>query len=169
MKPMYNRRAKSILLIEDRPEESRLIHEMFSECISWIFELTQVESMTSAEAYLSGHSVDVILLDLDLADLRGLAAFTRMRTAAPRVSVVLLSSAEDEQIAIRGVREGARDYLIKGQIQPRELMRSLLYSAERKNEEELFHSAQHDFLTGLPNRTLLRDRVSQAIALAHRQ
>lgn len=166
---MYNRRAKSILLIEDGPEESRLIHEMFSESISWIFELIQVESMTSAEAYLAGHSVDVILLDLDLADLRGLAEVTRMRAAAPRVSVVLLSSAEDEAIAIRGVREGAQDYLIKGQIEPRELMRSLLYSAERKIQEELFHSAQHDFLTGLPDRTLLRDRVSQAIALAHRQ
>lgn len=87
---------------------------------------------------------------------------------ATRVSMVLLSSAVDQAIAIRGVREGAH-YLIKSQIDPRELMRSLLDSAERKIQEELSHSAQHDFLTGLPNRTLLKDRVSQAIALAHRQ
>ena len=33
---------------------------------------------------------------------------------------------------------------------------------------EISHSAEHDFLTGLPNRMLLRDRVSQAIALAQR-
>jgi diguanylate cyclase (GGDEF)-like protein len=33
---------------------------------------------------------------------------------------------------------------------------------------EMTHSAQHDFLTGLPNRMLLNDRVSQAISLAPR-
>jgi diguanylate cyclase (GGDEF)-like protein/PAS domain S-box-containing protein len=33
---------------------------------------------------------------------------------------------------------------------------------------QMTHSAQHDFLTGLPNRMLLNDRVTQAIALAPR-
>jgi diguanylate cyclase (GGDEF)-like protein/PAS domain S-box-containing protein len=34
--------------------------------------------------------------------------------------------------------------------------------------QELSHLAQHDFLTDLPNRLLLKDRISQAIAAAHR-
>jgi diguanylate cyclase (GGDEF)-like protein/PAS domain S-box-containing protein len=34
--------------------------------------------------------------------------------------------------------------------------------------EQMAHSAKHDFLTGLPNRMLLNDRISQAIALAQR-
>ena len=42
-------------------------------------------------------------------------------------------------------------------------------SATRELEKELTNFAQHDFLTGLPNRTLLNDRIGQAIALAHRQ
>jgi diguanylate cyclase (GGDEF)-like protein len=42
-------------------------------------------------------------------------------------------------------------------------------SATRTFEKELTHSAQHDFLTGLPNRMLLIDRVHQAISLARRQ
>jgi diguanylate cyclase (GGDEF)-like protein/PAS domain S-box-containing protein len=33
---------------------------------------------------------------------------------------------------------------------------------------QMVHSAQHDFLTGLPNRTLLNDRIGQAITLARR-
>jgi diguanylate cyclase (GGDEF)-like protein len=33
---------------------------------------------------------------------------------------------------------------------------------------QIAHSAEHDFLTGLPNRMLLNDRVSQAIGLARR-
>ena len=42
-------------------------------------------------------------------------------------------------------------------------------SATRALEKQLTSSAQHDFLTGLPNRMLLNDRIGQAIALAHRQ
>ena len=55
---------------------------------------------------------------------------------------------------------GAQDYLIKGQIELRELLRSLRYAIERKTMEsaalamaqQMTHSAEHDFLTGLPNR-----------------
>jgi len=41
-------------------------------------------------------------------------------------------------------------------------------SAARAMAVQMAHSAQHDFLTGLPNRTLLSDRVNQAIFLAWR-
>ena len=38
----------------------------------------------------------------------------------------------------------------------------------RNSEARMMHSAQHDFLTGLPNRLLLNDRVNRAIAMAPR-
>ena len=41
-------------------------------------------------------------------------------------------------------------------------------SKARAMSLRMSHLAQHDFLTGLPNRMLLNDRLSQAIALAHR-
>ena len=41
-------------------------------------------------------------------------------------------------------------------------------SMARKLAEETIHASQHDFLTGLPNRLLLEDRLGQAIALAER-
>src|SRR5229473_612282 len=42
-------------------------------------------------------------------------------------------------------------------------------SAARAMSLQMTHSAQHDLVTNLPNRMLLNDRISQAIALAHRQ
>ena len=41
-------------------------------------------------------------------------------------------------------------------------------SASRTMATQMAHSAQHDFLTGLPNRMLFNDRVAQAIALGRR-
>ena len=53
------------------------------------------------------------------------------------VSIVLLASADDEQLAIQAIQEGAQDYLIKGQIESRELLRSLVNASERKIIEEI--------------------------------
>jgi diguanylate cyclase (GGDEF)-like protein/PAS domain S-box-containing protein len=134
---MTKRPAKTVLLIENQPEEARLIREMLNDPNSGVFELAHVESMSDAEKYLEGQSVDIVLLDIGLADPTGLEAVKRVRAAAARVSIVLLSSANDEQIAVQAIQEGAQDYLIKGQIEPRELMRALLNAAERKIIEEI--------------------------------
>src|SRR4029079_5339742 len=59
------------------------------------------------------------------------------RATAPRVAIVLLASADDEQIAIQAIQEGSQDYLAKGQIASRELMTALINAAERKIIEEI--------------------------------
>ena len=134
---MAQRPAKTVLLIENQPEEARLVCEMLNDPNSGVFELAHVDSMGDAEKYLAGQSVDIVLLDIGLADPTGLEAVKRVRAAAARVSIVILSSADDEQIAVQAIQEGAQDYLIKGQIEPRELMRALLNAAERKIIEEI--------------------------------
>jgi diguanylate cyclase (GGDEF)-like protein/PAS domain S-box-containing protein len=128
--------SKTVLLIENAPEETRLVHEMLSDSVSCVFQLTHVESVSDAERYLAGRSVDIVLIDLGLTDPPGLEAVRRVRAAAPHASIVLLSSADDEEIAVVAVKEGVQDYLIKGQIEPRELIRALVNSATRKIIEE---------------------------------
>jgi PAS domain S-box-containing protein len=128
---------KTILLIENDPEEARKIVEMFNGSISYIFQVTHVEGMSGAERYLAKGSVDIVLLDLGLANPAGLEAVRLVRAAAPRASIVLLSSADDENIAALAIREGAQDYLVKDQLDSRALIRSLLNSAERRMIEEI--------------------------------
>lgn len=129
--------AKTVLLIENQPQQAHLIREMLIDPSSCVFELALAESMDEAEKYLEGHSVDIVLLDLGLANPPGLDAVRRVRAVAPRISIVLLSSAEDEATAVQAIQEGAQDYLVKGQIEPRELKRALLNAAERKIIEEV--------------------------------
>jgi diguanylate cyclase (GGDEF)-like protein len=132
--------------------------------------------MSAAETHLAEHAVDIILLDLGLPDAQGLEAIQRAHAAAPGVPLVVLTGLDDELLAVQALQQGAQDYLIKGQIETRGLLRALRYAIERKTMEsaalamarQMAHSAEHDFLTGLPNRMLLNDRVGQAIALATR-
>jgi diguanylate cyclase (GGDEF)-like protein len=166
----------TLLVIEDNPGDARLLREMLNEQGSHFTALTHVECMSDAEKHLAQNEVDLILLDLGLPDAQGLEAVRRTHAAAPHAPLVVLTGLDDESLAVQTLQEGAQDYLIKGQLDPRGLRRALRYAVERKIMEEAFfeekenatHSAEHDYLTGLPNRMLLNDRISQAIVQAPR-
>lgn len=130
---------KAVLWLEDNPGDARLIREMFSEPGFPVVDLIHVDRMSEAEQYLQRHSVDLILLDLGLPDAQGLDAVRRMRVAAHHIPLVVLSGMDDELMALQALKEGAQDYLLKGQIEPRELLRALRYAMERKHiEDSLF-------------------------------
>ena len=130
-----------ILLVEDNPGDARLLQEVFSEIqisngLPRHAKLTHVELMCEAEELLAKEEFDIILLDLNLPDANGLAAVRRAQAAAPGVPLVILTGLDDETIAEQALQEGAQDYLIKGQIETRALLRTLRYAVERKIREE---------------------------------
>ncbi len=133
---MGDKPAGTILLVEHDPDQTQMIRKMFDVQGTHAFKLAHVDSVSEAEKYLAGTPVDIVLLDLGLPDAQGLDAVRRVRAAKPRVSIVLLSSSDDEPFAAQAIQEGAQDYLIKGEIEPRELMRTLLNVAERRILEE---------------------------------
>jgi PAS domain S-box-containing protein len=128
--------AMRLLLVEDNPGDARLVREMCREQGLSTDELTHVDTMSRAEAHLADHEVDLILLDLGLPDGRGLEVLRRAHAAAPRVPLVVLTGLDDESIAVQALQQGAQDYLIKGQLETRGLMRALHYAIERKVMEE---------------------------------
>ena len=105
-----------LLLVEDNPGDALLLCEMLKEPSSHIVELTQVECMRDAEKHLAERAVDIVLLDLGLPDTKGLDALRRSNAAAPRVPIVVLTGLDDESVALEALKEGAQDYLVKGQI-----------------------------------------------------
>jgi diguanylate cyclase (GGDEF)-like protein/PAS domain S-box-containing protein len=133
---MNKRSIKVLLMVEDNLGDARLLREMFKEQGSHNTELTHVECMKEAEQHLENHAVDIILLDLGLSDAQGLEAIRRAHAVAPRVPLVVLTHFDDESLAAQALQEGAQDYLIKGQIDARGLLRALRYAVERKIMEE---------------------------------
>jgi diguanylate cyclase (GGDEF)-like protein/PAS domain S-box-containing protein len=128
--------VKSLLLVEDNLGDARLLREMLQEQAPQSIALTQVQYMSEAENHLAEHAVDIVLLDLGLPDAQGLAVVRRAHAAAPRVPLVVLTGLDDELLATQTLQEGAQDYLVKGQIGPRSLLRALRYAVERKALEE---------------------------------
>jgi diguanylate cyclase (GGDEF)-like protein/PAS domain S-box-containing protein len=133
---MIRKSLKLLLLVEDNPGDARLLREMLNEAGAHKTKITQAESMSEAERHLAQASFDIVLLDLGLPDAHGLEALRRARAVAPRVPLVVLTGLDDESLATQALQEGAQDYLIKGQIETRGLLRALRYAIERKAMEE---------------------------------
>ena len=158
-----------VLLIEDNPDDQILTKRMLEKSTYSSFDITIAGSLSLGISYVGDVTLDAILLDLDLPDSLGVETFLKLNLHAPEIPIVVLSGFGDEEDALKAVREGAQDYLTKGQIDSNMLARSLRYAVERKRAEELIRKlAFHDSLTGLPSRTLFNDRFLMAVAESKR-
>ncbi|MCZ3364297.1 MULTISPECIES: response regulator [Methanobacterium] len=125
-----------VLIIEDNPEDFRLIEEMLKEVNSAVFELHHSKRLSDGLRCLVRNDFDILLLDLSLPDSVGLDTFFSVYEQAPEIPIVILSGFNDEETAIKAVSEGAQDYLVKGQVNSPLLSRSISYAIERKLIED---------------------------------
>jgi serine phosphatase RsbU (regulator of sigma subunit) len=127
------------LLIEDNPDDARLIGLMLREADGDSFELRHVERLEDGLQELGNGGVDVVLSDLSVPDSHGLETFQRLHARAPHVPIIVLSGLNDASLALSAVHQGAQDYLIKGEVNGQLLARSMRYAIERKRMSEQLH------------------------------
>lgn len=135
-----------VLIIEDNAADIRLISEMFKEISKPQYELIHFTTLQEGLIYLDKHQVDILLLDLSLPDSVGWKTFKKAHKSAPKVPIVILSGLNDEEMALMAVREGAQDYLMKGDINSKLLSRSINYAIERKNVEKELIKSRDDLI-----------------------
>src|SRR5581483_693027 len=88
---------------------------------------------------------------------------------APSVPLIALADEADERQALAIISRGAQDYVVKSEVSPTLVSRSVRYAVERKRGEvRLIHQALHDPLTSLPNRALFLDRLGVALDRSRR-
>ena len=80
-----------VLLVEDDPGDARLIQAMLPETDSAKFEFTRTASLSEAIVSLNHAPADIVLLDLDLPDSKGLETVDSLCRVAPDVPVVVLT------------------------------------------------------------------------------
>ena len=143
------------MLVEDNPGDALIINEMLKEIYDQDFELVHFQRIKDGLKQ-DKENFDIMLLDLNLPDSRGIETFNTMNMHAPELPIIILTGLVDEELAINIVSEGAQDYLVKGQIDRQLLSRSIKYSIERKhieidlrNSEEKYRSMVEKIESGL--------------------
>ena len=115
----------SVLLVEDNPIHARLLQGLLSDQIDPAFTVETVDHLAAGTARLAAGGIDVVLLDLVLPDSQEMATFERVKEVAPDVPVLVLTGLDDEALAEAAVAAGAREYLVKTQIDGASLARSV--------------------------------------------
>ncbi|MFC2039162.1 sensor histidine kinase [Chloroflexota bacterium] len=131
-----------VLLIEDNPGDARLIREMLSESRDTQIELDVADRLSSGLDRLASGGFDLVLLDLSLPDSQGLEACIETHNQSPHVPIVVLTGLDDEKMAANTLQVGAEDYLVKGEVDGKLLLRSIQYAVERKQAEEQLQYSQ---------------------------
>ena len=103
------------------------------------------------EGKLGGQPADAIaavLVNLFLPDSRGIETFDRIFRLAPQIPILVLSSAQDEEVAKLAVQRGAQDYLLKARLDGYLLPKTLRSMVERAaNAEALFEEKERAQVT----------------------
>ncbi|MEA5575560.1 hybrid sensor histidine kinase/response regulator [Anabaena sp. UHCC 0451] len=150
-----------ILLIEDNLAEARLLQEFLKQAQSKEFSLVHVQRLRDGFHELSQHDYDVILLDLTLPDSQGLSSLPLLISQAPSTPIVVLTNTNDEELAIEAVREGAQDYLVKRQVNPDVLVRSVQYAIARKQVLEQLRTVNQTLENRVEQRTAELEKAQE--------
>ncbi len=126
----------SILLVEDNPGDARLIQvELCSAGVGPVPDLFIAPTLAKALERLRLASADVCLLDLSLPDAEGVQGLQAISAIAPDLPVVVLTGLDSEHVATTLLREGAQDYLVKGEASGRVILKAAQHAIERKRLE----------------------------------
>ncbi len=127
---MENKTVK-VLLVEDDLNYAQLVQRILSKAQDAIFDVEWTDCLANALDRLTQGDIDVVLLDLTLPDSSGFDTFVRVNLQAPDAAVLVLTGTDDENLALKAVQIGAQDYLVKGEVNGKHLVRSILYGIKR--------------------------------------
>jgi PAS domain S-box-containing protein len=147
-----------ILLIEDNEVDAWLIRKHLLDVSrkedgfsSTTFDLIWKNNLSLGLDFLAQEDVDAVLLDLNLSDSFGLNTFFQIHQKKTKIPILILTGLSDRELATRAVREGAQDYLIKGELDGRLLDRSIRYSIERNRAQEALLESEKKYRTLINN------------------
>ena len=101
-----------VFLVDDDPHVSHVIaQELLAD--SRIYLVAAASGLRDARRKIGQHDFDVMLVDLNLGDGSGFDLIEQVKSRAPMVEVVVISSMEDEEHALHAFELGATGYLIK--------------------------------------------------------
>ncbi|HEV7139486.1 MAG TPA: EAL domain-containing protein [Steroidobacteraceae bacterium] len=117
--------SKAVLLIQADCGDAQSVREALLHPgdgyfqVEWVTLCSDGLKRLAEEAKPGGqptNAITAVLVDLFLPDSRGIETFDRLFHLTPEIPILVLSAAQDEDVAKLAVRRGAQDYLLKARL-----------------------------------------------------
>lgn len=139
-----------ILLVEDNPHDAQYVSELLAELGEANYVMEHVTTLADGVSVVARGNMDLALLDLSLPDSEhGDTVPAFMTACPPQTAVVVVSGAEDEELAALSVQQGVQDYLVKGHFSAFVLGRVMRYAIERHRLQRELREKQTQELAAL--------------------
>jgi diguanylate cyclase (GGDEF)-like protein/PAS domain S-box-containing protein len=147
---------QNILLVQNDTADAHAIRDALIRSSDGSFSVIWLRHCSDAldrlaNKSLQGQSIEhvaAVLVDLFLPDSTGIETFDRLFQAAPQIPILILTAAQDEDIAKLAVQRGAHEYLLKDRLDAYLLPKAVRSMIERAaNTEVLFEEKERAQVT----------------------
>lgn len=163
----------NVLIADDCEDDALLlVRELRKSGYEPQFE--RVETRAGMEQALEQRHWQLIITDHTMPGFNSTDVLEMVKRSGLDVPVIIVSGTIGEEVAVHAMKTGAHDYIMKDSLArlipaiERELRDTETRRARNQAEQALSHMAYHDSLTNLVNRSMLHDRLEQALVRARR-
>jgi signal transduction histidine kinase len=128
---MEDRQPLKILAVEDNPADFGVLRRRLNQVTGLQCELIHCSSAPAARDVLANQEIDCLFLDYHLGAKSGLDLLTDIRNSGDDLPVIALTGQGNETIAVEAMKRGAQDYLVKDEVTPETLYRSIRHAIEK--------------------------------------
>ncbi|HBG25503.1 MAG: hypothetical protein A2Y10_14540 [Planctomycetes bacterium GWF2_41_51] len=131
-----NKKTIKVLLVEDDDGDIILTRSLLCNSHTFEFVVESAKKLSDAITHLNDQAFDLALLDMGLPDSSGIDTVQRIRQTNQHLPIVVLTGFNDEETGRLAIQNGASDYLIKDNLSGDTLIRTIIFSIERKQAEK---------------------------------
>jgi diguanylate cyclase (GGDEF)-like protein len=177
-----------VLVVDDSRPDRVLIRNALVRAATGSYEIMECDNAAEAQALVLQHRPDAIILDYRLPGEDGVSCLERLASQIEGVAFLIMTGQGDERTAVRAMKAGAADYLLKDQVlrDPARIehaVRSAIHTQrlERENarlletlrernlelerlNQKLWRLSHTDELTGFFNRRYITARLEEEIS-----
>ncbi len=135
----------SVAVVEDRSDHAMLLERQLPHVIGQGVQVIRLVNMASLEVAAESWRPDLVLLDLNLPDSRGIETVQRAHRLLSPAPIIVLTGMDDEALAEEALREGAEDYIAKPISDLAQLRRAIRYTLERQRYRRSLEESEAKF------------------------
>ena len=153
-----------VLLVEDNDLDARRIRDSLEKADNTVFHISRSQWLNDAITAAKSTHFDAVVLDLSLYDSLGIDTLVEFMKHVPGVPIIVTTGIADIETAIRCVEYGAQDYLVKEEITPWVIERSIRYAIERKKAELVEKQLIRESIAGITGQDIAKNGTAAVLS-----